>query len=131
MVSTLGVYETVLYAADLQAAEHFYADTLGLTLVDKSDLYLAFRSGGGFLLIFDPRKSSRPGRMVPSHGTTGAGHVAFAVDSEALESWRQRLQAKGIEIEMEVDWQKGGRSIYFRDPAGNSLELAPPGLWGK
>ncbi|HUH50108.1 MAG TPA: glyoxalase/bleomycin resistance/extradiol dioxygenase family protein, partial [Mycoplana sp.] len=24
----------------------------------------------------------------------------------------------------------GARSIYFRDPAGNSLECAEPGLWG-
>jgi hypothetical protein len=26
----------------------------------------------------------------------------------------------------EVDWDEGGRSIYFRDPAGNVVELASP-----
>ncbi|MGN6582964.1 MAG: glyoxalase/bleomycin resistance/extradiol dioxygenase family protein, partial [Rhizobiaceae bacterium] len=24
----------------------------------------------------------------------------------------------------------GGRSIYFRDPAGNSIEFAEPRIWG-
>lgn len=24
----------------------------------------------------------------------------------------------------------GGKSIYFRDPAGNSVELVTPGIWG-
>ena len=33
-------------------------------------------------------------------------------------------------IEQEVDWPRGGRSFYFRDPAGNSLELATPRIWG-
>ena len=28
-----------------------------------------------------------------------------------------------------VTWPNGARSIYFRDPAGNSLECAEPGLW--
>ncbi len=31
---------------------------------------------------------------------------------------------------MEVNWDQGGTSLYFRDPAGNSIELAPPTLWG-
>jgi hypothetical protein len=33
-------------------------------------------------------------------------------------------------IEKEFGWPRGGRSIYFRDPAGNSVELVTPGLWG-
>ena len=27
-------------------------------------------------------------------------------------------------------WPGGGRSIYFRDPAGNCVELVTPGVWG-
>jgi catechol 2,3-dioxygenase-like lactoylglutathione lyase family enzyme len=35
----------------------------------------------------------------------------------------------GVEIEAEVTWPSGGQSIYFRDPAGNSVELATPQTW--
>src|SRR4051794_28884574 len=77
-----GVYETVIYATDVPGAAAFYADVLGLRLVDGPDeLAAAFRlDDGGVLLIFDPSRASVPGRPVPSHGATGAGHVAFSVE---------------------------------------------------
>ena len=55
---------------------------------------------------------------------------AFAARPDALDAWRAHLQEHGVAIEMEVNWEQGGTSIYFRDPAGNSLELAPTTLWG-
>jgi catechol 2,3-dioxygenase-like lactoylglutathione lyase family enzyme len=80
--------------------------------------------------VFDPRKSAAPDRDVPSHGTTGAGHVAFAVKPDHLAAWREQLRQAAIPIEREVEWEEGGHSIYVRDPAGNVVELAPPTLWG-
>ena len=124
------IFETVLYALDLRAAEHFYRDVIGLEMFSHSELVVSFRCADGVLLVFDPRKSGAPNRNVPSHGTSGAGHVAFAAKEEELPSWRQRLRDAGVPIEAEVEWEQGGRSIYFRDPAGNSVELAPPTFWG-
>lgn len=124
------IFETVLYALDLRAAEQFYRDVIGLETISHSELSVSFRCGDGVLLVFDPRKSGAPDRGVPSHGTSGAGHVAFAAKHEELQSWKQRLRDAGVPIETEVEWEQGGRSIYFRDPAGNSVELAPPTLWG-
>ena len=123
------IFETVLYAEDLAAAERFYRDAVGLEVIGRGDLGVVFRCGGGVLLIFDPRKSGAPGRDVPSHGTSGAGHIAFGTKPEDLDAWRQQLAIAGVSIEREVDWDEGGRSIYFRDPAGNVVELAPPTLW--
>ena len=118
------VYETVVYAPDLEAATAFYRDVLGLRQVDD----FAFRlDDDGVLLLFDPERSSQPNRPVPSHGARGAGHVAFSVES--LEPWRERLRAHGVELEHEHEWSRGGRSLYVRDPAGNSVELVEGDLW--
>ena len=129
MMRACEIFETVLYAEDLAAAERFYHEALGLEVIERGDLLVVFRCGGGVLLIFDPRRSVAAGRGVPSHGTSGAGHVAFAAKPQDLEAWRKQLLQAGIPIETEVDWPQGGRSIYFRDPAGNVVELAPRTLW--
>lgn len=125
------VYETVLYAPDVSAAAAFYAEVLGLRRVEGPDeLGAAFRlEDGGVLLLFDPSRSSVPGRPVPSHGGAGAGHVAFAVGPGELDVFGEALGSRGIEIEREVDWEQGGRSLYLRDPAGNSVELVEGELW--
>jgi catechol 2,3-dioxygenase-like lactoylglutathione lyase family enzyme len=70
------------------------------------------------------------GAPVPLHGTRGVGHLAFAVREEEIVAWRSHLERAGIEIESEVHWPQGGTSLYLRDPAGNSVELATPKIWG-
>jgi len=124
------IFETVLYAEDLDAAERFYHDVLGLEVVTRSEVLRSFRCRGGVLLVFDPRQSNAPNREVPSHGTSGVGHLAFGATPEELGLWREKLRAAHVPIEAEVKWPQGGCSIYFRDPAGNFIELAPPTLWG-
>ena len=124
------IFETVLYAEDLAAAEWFYHEALGLEVLERSNLTVVFRCGGGVLLIFDPRKSAAPDRDVPSHGTTAVGHIDFAAKPGDLDAWREQLRQAGVPIEREVDWDEGGHSIYLRDPAGNVVELAPPTIWG-
>jgi hypothetical protein len=56
--------------------------------------------------------------------------MAFVVPPAELDDWRRHLASCGVPIETEVNWPEGGCSLYFRDPAGNSIELAPPTLWG-
>ena len=125
------IYETVLYAEEIGVTASFYSDALGLRLVEEPDeLGAAFRlPDGGMLLLFDPRLASQPGRRVPSHGATGAAHVAFAVDSGSLDAWSERLARSGIDVEQVVDWDGRGRSLYLRDPAGNSVELVDGDIW--
>jgi catechol 2,3-dioxygenase-like lactoylglutathione lyase family enzyme len=125
-----GVLETILYVEDLDAAERFYRDVLGLELDSRKDgLFVFFKCGDGMLLLFEPQAAST-GRNVPAHGAHGPGHACFAVAEDDLEGWKCRLHAAGVAIEQEMDWPRGGRSFYFRDPAGNSLELATPKIWG-
>src|SRR5258708_31226059 len=89
------IFETVLYAEDLTAAERFYHEALGLEVLERSNLTVVFRCGGGGLLIFYPRKSAAPDRDVPSHGPTGVRHIAFAAKPEDLDAWREPLRQAG------------------------------------
>lgn len=123
--------EACLYVEDLERAEAFYRGVLGLSLVEKQPgRHLFFRVGGSMLLIFRPEATLREGGSVPPHGARGPGHVALGVPEGALEAWRDRLERHGVEIEREQTWPRGGRSLYIRDPEGNSVELITPGCWG-
>ena len=125
------IHETALYAGELDTAAKFYDEVLGLRRIAPPDEHsAAFRLGDGVLLLFDPQRTSTPGRFVPPHGATGPGHVAFAVGAGELEVFKTALAERGVEIEREIDWPLGGRSIYFRDPAGNSVELVEGEIWG-
>ncbi|OYX41839.1 MAG: glyoxalase/bleomycin resistance/extradiol dioxygenase family protein [Rhodobacterales bacterium 32-67-9] len=131
----LGTLESALYADDLDAAERFYAGVLGLKVVTRqAGRHVFFRTGASILLVFDPRATVHPPRpeapiRVPPHGARGAGHYCFSVAAEALDDWRRHLEAAGVAIEADFRWPNGARSIYVRDPAGNSVEFAEPALW--
>jgi catechol 2,3-dioxygenase-like lactoylglutathione lyase family enzyme len=127
------VFEACLYAKDLSEARRFYSEVLRLPVALQSRRLVAFRCGPGVLIVFDPvesRAPGLPGHGSPSHGAEGPGHAAFAIDPSEIEPWRLHLQASGVAIETEVAWPSGAHSIYFRDPAGNSVELVTPFLWG-
>ena len=66
---------------------------------------------------------------MPPHGAHGPGHLCFAASDAEITDWAARLAAAGHPIEADFRWPNGARSIYFRDPAGNSLEMAEPRLW--
>lgn len=124
------VLETGLYARDLDAAEPFYGQVLGLEVLFREEgRHVFFRCGTGVVLLFNP-EATRAGGTLPPHGTDGAGHVAFAVNTERLGAWRRHFRRHEIAVEHEEAWGGGRRSLYVRDPAGNSVELASADLWG-
>jgi catechol 2,3-dioxygenase-like lactoylglutathione lyase family enzyme len=131
MLDILGIIETGVYADDLDRAEAFYRDVLGLAVAGKeAGRHVFFRAGpASMLLVFKPEATLR-GDLLPAHGARGPGHFALGIRADDLPAWRQRLAAHGVAVEKEVQWPRGGRSLYFRDPAGNSVELLTPGLWG-
>lgn len=134
------ILETVLYASDLEAARAFYRDVMGLAVYSEvRGRHVFFRLEHGMLLIFDPDATEippKPGALpVPPHGARGPGHVCFSATASEIDQWRGHLEAQGIEIESDFVWpnrdaDKQGRSIYFRDPAGNSVEFAEARIWG-
>ncbi len=128
------VLETALYAADLDKAEVFYGTVLGLEKIARlDDRHVFFRCGPGVLLVFNPAETRKPAAQgalpVPAHGMQGQGHACFRVKAADMDSWAARLEAAGVALEADFRWPNGVRSIYFRDPAGNSLECADAALW--
>jgi catechol 2,3-dioxygenase-like lactoylglutathione lyase family enzyme len=129
------ILESALYVADLDAAESFYGEILGLERIAKvGGRHVFFRCGQGVLLLFNAEATKEPpspgARLpVPPHGATGQGHLCFAASDEEIERWKVCLGEKGVAIEADFIWPGGGRSIYFRDPSGNSLEFAEPKIW--
>jgi catechol 2,3-dioxygenase-like lactoylglutathione lyase family enzyme len=124
------ILETSLYADNLDQAESFYRSVLGLDpFAKEAGRHLFFKFNDQMLLIFNPARTIEESEAVP-HGAPGPGHVAFAVPMSEMDGWKKHLKGKGVEIEKDMLWPKGGRSLYFRDPAGNCLELASPLVWG-
>lgn len=135
MVAPSGLLETVLYADNLAAARAFYEELLGLPVVTaEPGRHVFFRCGNQMLLVFNPTQtvipSADPRLPVPPHGAHGPGHACFRAGAAEIGMWRERLRSAGIPIEADFEWPRGGRSIYFRDPAGNSIEIAEPRIWG-
>jgi catechol 2,3-dioxygenase-like lactoylglutathione lyase family enzyme len=128
------ILESALYVTDLQAAEEFYAGVLGLQRIAYVEgRHVFFRCGDGVLLLFNAEATKEPPKPgarlpVPPHGTIGQGHFCFAASAEEIDRWKARLEAHIVEADFE--WPNGGRSIYFRDPSGNSIEFAEPRIWG-
>ena len=127
-----GVLETSLYhgATEAEEIERFYSELLGLVLVSRWPGGLAFRVGPGVLLLFERETTATREGPIADHGSTGPGHACLiATGGEAYESRRERLVAAGVEITHEQEWQGGRRSFYFKDPAGNLLEVADGDIW--
>ncbi|MGI9379712.1 MAG: VOC family protein [Methyloligellaceae bacterium] len=129
------ILETALYVDDLDAAEHFYVDILGFKKYARvGNRHLFLKLDTQMLLIFNPQVTMEPSDAqklpVPVHGTTGDGHVCFTGTATEISDWKGHLEANKVTIESDFHWPSGGRSIYFRDPSGNSLEFAEPSIWG-
>jgi catechol 2,3-dioxygenase-like lactoylglutathione lyase family enzyme len=134
MPNVTGVVETCLYVDDLQRAARFYEDVFEFKRligderfcafsVADHDVLLLFRRGGTLETI------STPGGSIPPHDGYGQLHLAFAIPAASEADWETRLQEHGIRIESTVDWPRGGRSLYFRDPDQHLVELITPGCW--
>jgi catechol 2,3-dioxygenase-like lactoylglutathione lyase family enzyme len=135
-VTPSAILESALYVGDLKAAEEFYGRVLGLEVITRAEgRHVFFRCGGGVLLLFNAGATEvppAPGATlpVPPHGARGPGHLCFAASAQEIGRWKAHLEAGGIAVEADFEWPNGGRSIYFRDPSGNSLEFAEPRIWG-
>ncbi len=121
---TEGVYELTLEVADLVASERFYADVLGMPVVDRWEpprtaTWLAL-GGGGFLGLWPVET----GGVDAIHQGRGGSHVHFAlrVLPGTLAAMAERLGRAAYETEWR-HFAQGNVALYVTDPDGNVVEL--------
>src|SRR2546421_873901 len=132
MPSVTGVIETALYVEDVERSRRFYERLFGLPVLFADERLCAMSvAGRQVLLLFKKGASTQPRRLpggvIPPHDGEGQLHFAFSIAAADLPAWEARLEAEGVPVESRVTWDRGGQSLYFRDPDGHTVELATPG----
>ena len=123
-----GVLETSLYVNDLKCSVQFYRKIFGFEIVDAGErLYALAVPGQQILLLF--KKGASANLALGAHDGDGELHLAFAIPKAELEAWEVWLEQQGVVIEQRRVWERGGHSLYFRDPDRHLIELATPGIW--
>ena len=123
-----GILESSLYVDDVATSAGFYARIFGFRVIsDFGDRGCAMEAGPGQVLLLFRKGAST---AIPSpHDGTGELHLAFAIPPGESTRWEAWLAQNGIPVEEKREWERGGRSLYFRDPDRHLLEVATPGVW--
>jgi glyoxalase family protein len=122
-----------MVSGDSRRTLAFYRDLLGLSVVKDAGeskdpnayrLYLGDEAGSpGTLVTFVERPASAHGRP----GVGGVHHVALGVGTyEAQLKWKRYLMEKGVPVSGPMP-RGYFTSLYFRDPDGQTLEIATAG----
>lgn len=130
---TLGFHHVTLVARDARRTLAFYRDLLGFRLVKQT---VNFDDPGSAHLYFGDAEG-RPGTLVTCFewpdaprghaGVGGIHHHAFSTrDRDTLLMWKRYLMGRGVPVSGPME-RGYFRSLYFRDPDGQVLEIATAG----
>jgi lactoylglutathione lyase len=113
---------TVIFARDLAAMRRFYADTMGFEVQrELSDSWIEFRIGASVLAL--TRRGMLFDDPSPPLGALSL-QLAFRVAPPEVHACAAALREAGVRIEKEpTDQPWGHRTVFFRDPDGNVLEI--------
>jgi lactoylglutathione lyase len=116
MLPIRGLYEVAIRVKELERAENFYRNVLGLEvgIRDETRNWLFLYAGGDAgMIVLQEDKTEWP-----------VQHLAFTVAEEDIERAAAMLRERGLTVNGPVvhEWMPS-KSIYFTDPDGHDLEL--------
>ena len=123
-----GLHHVAVQSTDLEAAERFYGNLLGLSVKtrwpadDGSTRAVWLEAGDGCFLALERAASGAlpagQGRVF-FDGHAGWHLLALRIDAKDRGAWEQRFADAGVEIEHRSRW-----TLYVRDPDGNRVGLS-------
>ena len=124
-VQALG--EIALRVTDLDRAQEFYENVVGLDLMRRFPEAAFFKIADGFaghtqvLALFD--RKNEEGYRGLSAGMTTVDHFAFTISLDDYQAEKKRLEAHGVAVQVDEHSWVHWRSLYFLDPEGNEVEF--------
>jgi catechol 2,3-dioxygenase-like lactoylglutathione lyase family enzyme len=113
---------TVIFVRDMAAMRSFYEGILGFPLLrELSPGWIEYRVGDNTLALAKPS-------LTAADATTPAGsaslQLAFKVSAPEVDQCADELVRRGVNlISPPTDRDFGHRTLFFRDPDGNLLEV--------
>ena len=113
---------TVIFVRDMAAMRRFYQDILGFPLLrELSPGWIEYRVGGNTLALARP---SRTAADVPTPHGSASLQLAFKVSAPEVDQCADELVRRGVDLlSPPTDQAFGHRTLFFRDPDGNLLEV--------
>ena len=125
---TDGILESSLYVDDVARSARFYEKIFGFRVIsDFGGRGCAIEAGDRQVLLLFKKGGSLA--IESPHDGDGELHLAFAISASELASWEAWLARNEIAVEEKRAWERGGYSLYFRDPDRHLIEVATPGVW--
>ena len=110
----------VLLCEDTTPMKAFYHGTLGFPIYRDWEGWIELRVGATLLTL---RRRGRPYDGVKNPNSAGV-QLAFRVSPDEVRACYNELLHKQVEIiEAPRDQEYGHRTLFFKDPEGNILEI--------
>jgi catechol 2,3-dioxygenase-like lactoylglutathione lyase family enzyme len=113
---------TVVFARDMKAMRRFYEGVLGFSpLRELSPDWIEYRIGDNTLVLTKPKRTTAD---IPTPVGSASLQLAFKVSAPQVDQCADELVRKGvILLSPPTDQPFGHRTLFFRDPDGNLLEM--------